>query len=172
MYYSTVLYCTDCTVRPRLGLEVAWRSRVFQSLRFQSARQGQVATAHTFLVRPPTLTQSDPIQPNSTAQYGTVASAFLFVVTVEGLEVWTFPSDNNLHKQLTDNLPDGQEEGIFGGGGGVGPPLLSRTPAAEPSARPCLLHVQRLEVSGQWTGVSGPGLGGDVVLTMYAAYSS
>lgn len=67
-----------------------------------------------------------------------MASAFLFVLTVEGIEVWTFPSDK-------DMLPNGREESIFGeGGGAVGMALLS--PPPEPSPRPCLLHVQRLEV--------------------------
>lgn len=80
--------------------------------------------------------------------------------------MWTFPSDKPLNlQQLTDNpnpnLPDGQQEGILGGGGGGGG-------VTEPSARPCLLHVQRLEVSVQRAGVSGPGLE-DFVATELAA---
>lgn len=69
-------------------------------------------------------------------------SAFLFVLTMEGIEVWTFPSD----KLPVVGGPAGSDlkDGGLGGGGGVWTPLSS---SSGTSPRPCLLHVQQLEVS-------------------------
>lgn len=67
-------------------------------------------------------------------------SSFVFALTLEGLEVWTFPSD----KLPTAYQGDGQPwlEGRSSGGAGI---MLS--PRPDPLPRPCLLHVQKLEVS-------------------------
>lgn len=74
-----------------------------------------------------------------------LASAFLFVLTVEGVEVWTFPSDKlPVARGRAENWLD---ERAFGG---MGPPLFS---PPDPSPRPCLLHVQQLEVRGFGLGV-------------------
>ncbi|CAM9954653.1 unnamed protein product [Ectocarpus sp. 12 AP-2014] len=77
---------------------------------------------------------------NNDMLVASITSAFLFVLTVEGVEVWTYPAEN---------LPvtDGQErkwseDGRFGD---MGVPLSS---PAHPPPRPCLLHVQKLEVDG------------------------
>lgn len=66
-------------------------------------------------------------------------SSFLFAYTAEGLQVWTFPSDS---------LPTSSDGSGHAGlreatGAGAKRPLLSLSPCP----RPCLLHVQKLEVS-------------------------
>ena len=97
------------------------------------------------------------------ATYPTVravpARTFLFVLTVEGVEVWTFPSD-----RLSDKLSEAG--GLAGNGklseesglGGVGTPLSLPAVHSHPSPRPCLLHVQQLEVSASVrASISGVG---------------
>lgn len=69
----------------------------------------------------------------------------MFVLTAEGVEVWTFPSDKlPVARGRAENGPD---EHTFGGAGT--PPFLS----PDPSPRPCLLHIQQLEVSGFVVGI-------------------
>lgn len=64
----------------------------------------------------------------------------MFVLTVEGVEVWTFPPDKMpAARGKAESWLD--EHAI----GGAGTPRYS---SPDPSPRPCLLHVQQLEVSG------------------------
>ncbi|CAM9297879.1 unnamed protein product [Laminaria digitata] len=78
---------------------------------------------------------------NSDLVRASMASGFLFVLTVEGLEVWTFPSD----KPPVADQRRGHWCADSRAGGGQGMALFS---SPDPSPRPCLLHVQKLEVSG------------------------
>eukprot|EP00752_Nemacystus_decipiens_P011911 g10562.t1 len=79
-----------------------------------------------------------------------ITRSFLFVLTVEGVEVWTFPSDQ-LSDKAGGRAGNGKwsEESGFGGAG-LGTPLTlpSVSVSPHPSPRPCLLHVQRLEING------------------------
>lgn len=69
-------------------------------------------------------------------------SSFLFALTVEGLEVWSFPSDE---LSFNEREREWLDEGRSGGGAVTLTP--SPPPLPGPSPRPCLLHVQKIEVS-------------------------
>ncbi|CAM9176689.1 unnamed protein product [Ectocarpus fasciculatus] len=77
---------------------------------------------------------------NNDMLVASITSAFLFVLTVDGVEVWTYPSE-------TLPVTDGQERKWSEDSRFVdmGVPLLS---PAHASPRPCLLHVQKLEIDG------------------------
>lgn len=79
------------------------------------------------------------------------ARTFLFALTVEGVEVWTFPSDDKLSEKLSEagrraGEREWSEEGE-GSYGRVGGALSLSSLSPHPSPRPCLLHVQEFEVS-------------------------
>lgn len=80
-----------------------------------------------------------------------VHRSFLFAFTVEGLEVWTFPSDKLPAAENRDR-PRLDDWGIERGG-------TVQYPAPWP--RPCLLHVQKLEVGVArfWSHLTDPLLG-------------
>ncbi|CAN0150526.1 unnamed protein product [Scytosiphon promiscuus] len=73
---------------------------------------------------------------NNDLLLASITGAFMFVLTMEGIEVWTFPSDE---APTVGELEDGSL-------GRSWTPAMSSCSA---SPRPCLLHVQKLEVNGE-----------------------